>query len=98
IFSRDWSSDVCSSDLFQRLQQRRPLRRALDIRRGQITPPARLWLFDLIAFEDRDLRKLPLTVRKALLRRLLPSAGILRYSEHIEIGRAPGRDMLYIQL
>jgi bifunctional non-homologous end joining protein LigD len=69
---------------FQRLQQRARLRRAPDIRRAALTLPAKLWLFDFLGFEDRDLRALPLAARKALLRRLLPSAGTLRYSEHIE--------------
>jgi bifunctional non-homologous end joining protein LigD len=69
---------------FQHLQQRAQLRRAIDIRRGQLTLPAKLWGFDLLGFEDRDLRPLPLIQRKALLRRLMPSVGTLRYSEHIE--------------
>src|SRR5438046_4702857 len=46
----DWSSDVCSSDLFRR----------------------------------SALRSLPLVKRKALLRKVLPEAGPLRYSEHFE--------------
>ena len=68
---------------FQRLQRRAGLRRATDVRRAAIELPATLWLFDLLGFEDRDVRALPLTDRKALLRRLLPSVGTLRFSEHI---------------
>lgn len=69
---------------FHRLQQRANLRRAPDLRRGMLTLPAKLWLFDLLGFDDQDLRELPLTQRKEVLRRLLPSTGTLRYSEHIE--------------
>ena len=69
---------------FQRLQKRARLRRAPDIRRAEQTLPANLWLFDVLGFEDRDLRALPLTERKAILRRLLPSVGTLRYSDHVE--------------
>jgi bifunctional non-homologous end joining protein LigD len=69
---------------FQRLQQRARLRRKPDIRRAEAKLPATYWLFDLLAFEDRDVRSLPLTERKASLRRLVPGAGTLRYSDHIE--------------
>jgi len=69
---------------FQRLQQRARLSRAPDIRRAQVSLPARLWLFDLLGFEDWDVRTMPLTERKALLRRLLPSTGTIRFSDHIE--------------
>src|SRR5258708_12457604 len=41
-------------------------------------------LFDLMAVEGFDLRSLPLLKRKALLRKVLPEAGPLRYSEHFE--------------
>lgn len=69
---------------FHRLQQRANLRRVPDVRRAMRALPAKLWLFDLLGFEDRDLRTLPLTARKEVLRLLVPSAGALRYSEHIE--------------
>jgi bifunctional non-homologous end joining protein LigD len=68
---------------FQRLQRRAGLRRSPDVRRAEGTLPATLWLFDALGFEDRDLRALPLLDRKSLLRRLLPGAGTLRYSDHV---------------
>jgi bifunctional non-homologous end joining protein LigD len=68
---------------FQRLQRRAGLRRPADLRRAEGTLPATLWLFDALGFEDRDLRTLPLLERKAVLRRLLPGAGTLRYSDHV---------------
>ncbi|MEQ8860337.1 MAG: DNA ligase D [Pseudomonadales bacterium] len=45
--------------------------------------PATFYVFDLLAAAGRDLRALPLVRRKALLAGLLPSAGVLRYSEHV---------------
>ncbi len=69
---------------FQRLQQRAQLRRATDIQRAAIELPASLYAFDLLAVDGFDLRALPLRDRKRLLHRLLPRAGALRYSDHVE--------------
>jgi bifunctional non-homologous end joining protein LigD len=69
---------------FQRLQGRARLRRSLDVRRAAIETPATFYAFDLLGFEEFDLRSLPLTRRKALLEKLLPPAGVLRYLEHFE--------------
>jgi bifunctional non-homologous end joining protein LigD len=69
---------------FQRLQQRALLTRAPDVRSAALELPATLYVFDLLGFEDRDLRSLPLVERKRLLRQVLPAAGPLRYSDHIE--------------
>jgi bifunctional non-homologous end joining protein LigD len=71
---------------FQRLQKRARLTRAVDIRRAVAELPATLYVFDLLAFAGYDLRRLPLVTRKELLRELLPSTGVLRFSDHI-IGR-----------
>ncbi len=68
---------------FQRLQKRARLSRPLDIHHATTTLPATLYLFDLLAFEDHDLRPLHLLHRKDLLRRIVPPAGALRYSEHV---------------
>ncbi len=69
---------------FPRLQQRGLLSRQVDIERAAVRQPATLFAFDLVSFEGRDLRPLPLLERKALLARVLPPAGPLRYSDHIE--------------
>ncbi len=69
---------------FQRLQGRARLRRSLDVRRAAVETPATFYAFDLLGFEEFDLRSLPLTERKQLLRKLLPPAGVLRYLEHFE--------------
>jgi bifunctional non-homologous end joining protein LigD len=76
---------------FQRLQRRALLNRPGDIARAALESPATLFLFDLLLFEGRDLRNLPLGRRKELLARFLgPSPGPLRYADHI-VGR--GQDM-----
>jgi bifunctional non-homologous end joining protein LigD len=69
---------------FQRLQGRARLHRPIDIRHAAVNTPVTYYAFDLLGFEDFDLRPLPLTARKAVLRRVLPPAGPLRYLEHVE--------------
>src|SRR5437879_7689023 len=69
---------------FQRLQNRARIGRAPDIRLASVETPGTLYLFDLMAVEGFDLRSLPLVERKALLRKVLPEAGPLRYAEHFE--------------
>ena len=69
---------------FQRLQQRARLSRRPDIQRATVQLPATWFVFDLLAFDGYDLRSLPLVERKKLLRMVLPPAGPLRYSDHIE--------------
>lgn len=69
---------------FQRLQNRARIGRAPDIRHASVETPGTLYLFDLMALEGFDLRSLPLVTRKALLRKVLPEAGPLKYSEHFE--------------
>jgi bifunctional non-homologous end joining protein LigD len=68
---------------FQRLQNRAGLSRTPDIRRAMVATPASFYVFDLLGFEDFDLRGLPLERRKGLLQRVLPAAGPLKYSEHV---------------
>ena len=69
---------------FQRLQNRARVSRPLDIRHMAVESPATVYVFDLLALEGFDVRPLPLVKRKALLQKLLPEAGPLRYSEHFE--------------
>ncbi len=76
--------DDAGKPSFQRLQQRAQLRRATDIERAALVLPATLYAFDLLGFDRFDLRPLPLRERKRLLRRLLPAAGPVRYSDHVE--------------
>jgi len=69
---------------FQRLQQRAKLTRALDIRRAAVENPVTFFAFDLLAVDEFDVRPLPLAKRKALLRKLLPPAGLIRLLDHFE--------------
>ena len=69
---------------FGRLQQRARLSRPVDVRRASFDAPASFYAFDLLAFDDHDLRELPLAERRRLLREVVPEAGPLRLSEHFE--------------
>ncbi|HWM91109.1 MAG TPA: DNA ligase D [Thermoanaerobaculia bacterium] len=68
---------------FQRLQRRGQRTRSIDAERASIDNPAVLFVFDLLSFEGYDLRPLPLSVRKSVLRRVLPAGGLLRYVEEV---------------
>lgn len=71
---------------FQRLQRRGQRTRSIDAGRAAIDDPAVLFAFDLLSFEGYDLRSLPLSYRKSVLRRVLPpreTAGLLRYVEEV---------------
>jgi bifunctional non-homologous end joining protein LigD len=69
---------------FSRLQRRGRLTSPLDVRRAAVELPATYYAFDLLAFEDFDLRPLPLVQRKALLLDAFPKLGIVRALDHIE--------------
>jgi bifunctional non-homologous end joining protein LigD len=76
--------DESSRSSFQRLQKRALLQRKPDIERASLLLPATYYAFDLLGFEDFDLRGLPLVERKRLLQRVLPKAGPIRYLDHVE--------------
>jgi bifunctional non-homologous end joining protein LigD len=69
---------------FQRLQQRARFLRPVGIRREVLENPVTFFAFDLLGFEEWDLRGLPLAERKRLLHLVLPPAGAVRYTEHFE--------------
>jgi bifunctional non-homologous end joining protein LigD len=75
--------DDAGKPSFQRLQKRARLTRTLDVRRAASERPATFYAFDLVAFEGHDVRPLTLTTRKDLLRRLLPTVGPIRFSDHV---------------
>ena len=75
--------DVQGRPSFHNLQLRTQLSRASDIQRATIDLPAVLEVFDLLGFEDFDLRALPLVERKRLLQQLLPKVGPLHFADHI---------------
>ena len=69
---------------FSRLQQRGRLTAPIDVGRAAVERPATFFAFDLLAFEDFDLRGLPLSRRKALLMQAVPALGPMRALDHIE--------------
>ncbi len=69
---------------FALLQQRGRLTAPIDVKRAAVELPATFFAFDLLAFEDFDLRPLPLARRKELLRDALPALGPVRFLDHIE--------------
>lgn len=68
---------------FSLLGQRAKLTRPLDIQQASMRLPAHWFVFDLLGFEDFDLRPLPYVERKALLREILPRTGPLAYVDSI---------------
>lgn len=99
-----FDGEICVHDeqgrpSFQRLQNRAGLSRTPEIRRAMVTAPATFYVFDLLAFEDFDLRGLELLERKEILQKVLPAAGPLKYSEHVpEKGEALYQHVLEIGL
>ncbi|MDQ2667120.1 MAG: DNA ligase D [Gemmatimonadota bacterium] len=68
---------------FSLMQRRGRLQSPIEIRSAAVELSATFFAFDIIAFEDFDLRPLPLIERKALLLEALPKVGIIRALEHI---------------
>jgi bifunctional non-homologous end joining protein LigD len=75
--------DAAGLPSFSRLQKRGRILNKADALRASVELPAIYYAFDLLALEGHDLRSLPLLARKDLLRDVLPSAGPIRYSDHI---------------
>jgi bifunctional non-homologous end joining protein LigD len=69
---------------FQELQKRGRLTRWSDVQRAAVERPATFYAFDLLACEGLDARDLGLLDRKAVLREILPRAGPIRFSDHVE--------------
>jgi bifunctional non-homologous end joining protein LigD len=83
--------DPAGRPSFHLLQQRARLTRPIEIQRAAVELPATYFVFDLLGFDEFDLRPLPLLERKRLLRRLLPPVGALKYLDHFE---TRGEDLL----
>ncbi|MCG8470168.1 MAG: DNA ligase D [Gemmatimonadetes bacterium] len=66
---------------FQGLQKRARLSRPPDVRRASFERPAHYYAFDLLGFDGYDLRRLPLSTRREMLRLVVPETGPIRYSE-----------------
>jgi bifunctional non-homologous end joining protein LigD len=76
--------DRSGKPTFQLLQRRSQRTQPLEAHQASIELPATLFAFDILSFEDFDLRPLPLVQRKSLLELMLPRLGPVRYSEHFE--------------
>ena len=76
--------DAHGKPSFSRLQQRGRLTSPLDVGRAAVELAATFFAFDLLAFEDFDLRPLPLVARKSLLMAALPKLGAVHALDHIE--------------
>ncbi|MEJ2204429.1 MAG: DNA ligase D [Gemmatimonadota bacterium] len=70
---------------FSLLQRRGRILNRMDALRASVELPATYYAFDLLGLEGHDLRGLPLLERKTILRRVLPSVGPIRYSDHIAV-------------
>ena len=69
---------------FQRLQQRAKITRPLEVKKASLEAPTTYFAFDLLGFEDFDLRTLPLLERKQLLQQVLPEVGAVPFVEHFD--------------
>jgi bifunctional non-homologous end joining protein LigD len=69
---------------FPLLQQRLMQTDARAVATAMIEVPVLLFAFDLLAVSGYDVRALPLTTRKELLRTLVPTIGVVRYVDHYE--------------
>jgi bifunctional non-homologous end joining protein LigD len=69
---------------FERLQRRLGLTERSAVAQVAAEVPLVMYCFDLLAVDGYDLRGLPLSERKSMLRQLVPRAGVLRFSDHVE--------------
>ena len=76
--------DEAGRPSFGRLQKRMHLTKPRDIAAAMRRVPARAMFFDCLALEGRDLRGLALVDRKECLARVLPPAGFIAASDHVE--------------
>src|SRR5690606_14424597 len=70
--------------VFQRLLKRSTVTAPREIDALARELPAVYFAFDLLSLDGKDLRRLPLLERKALLARVLPKDGRVRALDHVE--------------
>ena len=68
---------------FQRLQARMGLTHPADVERARAEVPVSAIVYDALALDGRDLRGLPLEVRKECLKLLVPARGVVAYGDHV---------------
>ena len=76
--------DADGKPSFARLQRRGTLHSHAEILKAAAELPVTFYAFDLIALDDNDVRPLPLSERKRLLRAVIPTPGVVRVLDHIE--------------
>ncbi len=69
---------------FSRLQRRGRLKSSIDVGHAAVELPATYFAFDLVAFEDFDVRPVPLIERRKLVLELAPKLGIIRGLDYLE--------------
>ncbi|HEY2705755.1 MAG TPA: DNA ligase D [Candidatus Dormibacteraeota bacterium] len=69
---------------FERLQRRINVTGARQVALAAAEVPASFAAFDLVHLDGHDLRDLPLSLRKRLLRDLLTESAEVRYADHVE--------------
>jgi bifunctional non-homologous end joining protein LigD len=69
---------------FERIQRRFTPSDPAALARARREVPVALYAFDLLGVAGFDLRALPLATRKALLARLVPRCGFVRFADHVE--------------
>ncbi|MBI5511273.1 MAG: DNA ligase D [Deltaproteobacteria bacterium] len=77
-------TDATGRPSFELLAERAHQTRAADIAALSVLHPATYFVFDLPALEGFDLGDLPLATRKALLARVAPALGPVRFVAHVE--------------
>jgi bifunctional non-homologous end joining protein LigD len=75
--------DAQGKPSFARLQRRGRLKSVLEIGPAAVELPATFFAFDLVAFEDFDLRDVPLVERRRLLMEVVPKLGALRGLDYL---------------
>lgn len=70
---------------FHKLSFRGQMHKISEVQRAAMASPVTYVVFDLLAAGGFDLRGLPLIVRKAMLQRILPKVGPLRFADHIPV-------------
>jgi len=75
--------DAQGKPSFARLQRRGRLKNSIEIGQAAVELPATYFAFDLVAFEDFDLRGVPLMQRRQLLPQIVPKLGALRSLDYI---------------
>ena len=68
---------------FARLQRRGRLKNGIEIGNAAVELPATFFAFDLVAFEEYDLREVPLIDRRRLLMDVVPKLGAVRGLDYI---------------